>query len=131
MKVDFNKMNKWQKIKYVQERNGYIEDNIGYDDNGNEFRDDEGLALQVNATKIQVRADASDYIEETCELADSLMQKILADKYEDNIIGNDDDGYCYTEDGQDFFNELLDELENFLGKFGVVNGTAYENEEYI
>ena len=131
MKVDFNKMNKWQKIKYVQERNGYIEDNIGYDDNGNEFRDDEGLALQVNATKIQVRADASDYIEETCELADSLMQKILADKYQNNIIGNDDDGYCYTEDGQDFFNELLNELENFLGKFGVVNGTAYKNEEYI
>lgn len=131
MKVYFNKMNKWQKIKYVQERNGYIEDNIGYDDNGNEFRDDEGLALQVNAIKIQVRADASDYIEETCELADSLMQRILADKYEDNIQGNDDEGYRYTEDGQDFFNELLDELENFLGKFGVVNGTAYENEEYI
>ena len=131
MKVDFNKMSKWQKIKYVQERNGYIEDNIGYDDNGNEFRDDEGLALQVNATKIQVRADASDYIEETCELADSLMQRILTDKYEDSIQGNDDEGYRYTEDGQDFFNELLDELENFLGKFGVVNGTAYENEEYI
>ena len=131
MKVDFNKMSKWQKIKYVQERNGYIEDNMGYDDNGNEFRDDEGLALQVNATKIQVRADASDYIEETCELADSLMQRILADKYEDSIQGNDDEGYRYTEDGQDFFNELLEELESFLAKFGVVNGTAYENEEYI
>ena len=131
MKVDFNKMNKWQKIKYVQERNGYIEDSIGYDDNGNEFRDDEGLALQVNATKIQVRADASDYIEETCELADSLMQRILADKYEDNIQGNDDEGYRYTEDGQNFFDELLGELENFLGKFGVVNETEYENEEYI
>ena len=131
MKVDFNKMNKWQKIKYVQERNGYIEDNIGYDDNGNEFRDDEGLALQVNAIKIQVRADASDYVGETCELADSLMQRILADKYEDNIQGNDDEGYRYTEDGQNFFDELLGELENFLGKFGVVNETEYENEEYI
>lgn len=131
MKVDFNKMNKWQKIKYVQERNGYIEDNIGYDDNGNEFRDDEGLALQVNATKIQLHADASEFIEHTCDFADYLMQKILADKYEDYMQGNDDDGYSYTEDGQDFFNELLEDVEHFLAKFGVVNGTAYENEEYI
>ena len=131
MEIDFNKMNKWQKIDFVTERNGVIEDGIGYDDQGNEFRDDNGLALQVNATKIQVRADASDYIEYTCDLADSLMQRILAEKYEDNIIGNDDDGYCYTEDRQDSFNELLEELEGFLAKFGVVNGTAYEDEEYI
>jgi hypothetical protein len=131
MKVDFNKMNKWQKIKYVQERNGYIEDNIGYDDNGNEFRDDEGLALFVNATKIQLHAGASEFIEHTCDFADYLMQKILADKYEDYMQGNDDDGYSYTEDGQDLFNELLEDVEHFLGKFGVVNGTAYEDEEYI
>jgi len=131
MKVDFNKMSKWQKIDFVTERNGVIEDGIGYDDQGNEFRDDNGLALQVNATKIQVRADASEFIEHTCDFADYLMHRILADKYEDNIQGNDDEGYRYTEDGQDFFNELLEDVEHFLAKFGVVNGTAYEDEEYI
>lgn len=46
--IDFDKMDNSQKIAFLMERNGYIEDGIGYDDSGNEFRDDEGQALFID-----------------------------------------------------------------------------------
>jgi len=48
MTIDFNKMSNTEKKAFVNERNGYIEDGIGVDDNGNEFRDDEGQALFID-----------------------------------------------------------------------------------
>jgi len=48
MTIDFDKMNNFQKLAFLTERNGYIEDGIGLDDNGNEFRDDEGQALFID-----------------------------------------------------------------------------------
>lgn len=51
MKVDFNKMSNTEKKAFIIERNGYIEDGIGLDDNGNEFRDDEGQSLFIDVEK--------------------------------------------------------------------------------
>ena len=65
------------------------------------------------------------YIEHTCDFADRIMQDRLNRSYEDYLIGNDIDGYSYTEDGQDIFNEILGEVEEFLAKFNVVN-QSYE-----
>lgn len=65
------------------------------------------------------------YIEHTCDFADRIMQDRLNRSYEDYLIGNDIDGYSYTEDGQDIFNEILGEVEEFLTKFNVVN-QSYE-----
>ena len=48
MKVDFNKMSNTEKKAFIIERNGYIEDGIGLDDTGNEFRDDNGQALFID-----------------------------------------------------------------------------------
>lgn len=48
MKVDFNKMSNTEKKAFIIERKGYIENGIGLDDNGNEFRDDEGQALFID-----------------------------------------------------------------------------------
>ena len=48
MKVDFNKMSNTEKKAFIIERKGYIEKGIGLDDNGNEFRDDEGQALFID-----------------------------------------------------------------------------------
>ena len=48
MKIDFDKMNNSQKLAFLMERNGYIEDGIGLDDTGNEFRDDNGQALFID-----------------------------------------------------------------------------------
>ena len=63
MKIDFNKMSNTEKIDFLVERNGYIEgftyrikDGIGVDDNGNEFRDDEGQALFINLEQIYANA---------------------------------------------------------------------------
>ena len=46
--IDFDKMDNSQKLAFLTERNGYIEDGIGLDDTGNEFRDDNGQALFID-----------------------------------------------------------------------------------
>jgi len=69
------------------------------------------------------------YIEHTCDFADRIMQDRLNRSYEDYLIGNDNDGYSYTEDGQDIFNEILGEVEEFLTKFNVVNQSHYEEQD--
>ena len=33
--------------------------------------------------------------------------------------------------GQDIFNDILDEVESFLAKFNVVNGSRYDPEESL
>ena len=69
------------------------------------------------------------YVEHTCMFADQIMQDRLNRSYEDYLLGNDDEGYSYTEEGQDIFNDILDEVEDFLAKFNVVNGSYYEENE--
>jgi hypothetical protein len=70
------------------------------------------------------------YIEHTCDFADQIMQDRLNRSYEDYLLGNDDEGYSYTEEGQDIFNEILIEVENFLAKLNVVNESInFKGEE--
>jgi len=71
------------------------------------------------------------YIEHTCLFADQIMQDRLNRSYEDYLLGNDDIGYSYTDEGQDIFNDILDEVESFLAKFNVVNGSRYDPEESL
>jgi hypothetical protein len=49
--IDFNKMSYQEKLDFISERNGYIEDNIGFDESGNEFRDDNGQSLFFSGRK--------------------------------------------------------------------------------
>ena len=79
--------------------------------------------MSLNKTPVP----AEIYIEHTCDFADRIMQDRLNRSYEDYLVGNDDDGYSYTEEGQDIFNEILGEVEEFLAKFNVVN-QSYEEE---
>ena len=74
---------------------------------------------------------ATNFVGVTCELADEIMQDRLGRSYEDYLLGNDDEGYSYTEEGQDIFNEILIEVENFLAKLNVVNGSYYEENEDV
>jgi len=46
--IDFDKMNNSQKLAFLIERNGYIEDGTGLNEYGHEFRDDNGLALFID-----------------------------------------------------------------------------------
>ncbi len=46
--VDFDTMTKTQKLDYINERDGEIVDGIGVNSDGHEFRDDNGLALNIN-----------------------------------------------------------------------------------
>ena len=79
--------------------------------------------MSLNKTPVP----AEIYIEHTCDFADRIMQDRLNRSYEDYLIGNDNDGYSYTEEGQDIFNEILGEVGEFLAKFNVVN-QSYEEE---
>ena len=81
-------------------------------------------------SKPKLKIDASEFIEHTCQFADDIMQRQLGEKYSESIYKDEHNCINYTEEGQDIFNELLDEVEWFLGLFGVVNGSAYE-EMYI
>ena len=63
---------------------------------------------------------ASDFIEVTCELTDKLLQERLGDKYAQ--IKTE---HSYTEEGQEHFNQLLDEVEVIFESVGIV----YKNEE--
>ena len=81
--------------------------------------------MSLNKTPIL----AEIYIEHTCDFADRIMQDRLNRSYEDYLIGNDNEGYSYTEDGQDIFNEILGEVEEFLSKFNVVNQSHYEEQD--
>ena len=48
MKIDFDKMSNKEKLAFLMERNGYIEEGIGLNSYGHEFRDDEGQALFID-----------------------------------------------------------------------------------
>ena len=61
------------------------------------------------------------YVEHTCDFADKIMQDRLGKSYNSYLLGNDELGYAYTEDGQGIFNEILDDVESFLAKLNVVN----------
>jgi len=78
--------------------------------------------MSLNKTPVP----AEIYIEHTCDFADRIMQDRLNRSYEDYLVGNDNDGYSYTEEGQDIFNEILGEVEEFLAKFNVVNQSYFE-----
>ena len=78
--------------------------------------------MSLNKTPVP----AEIYIEHTCDFADKIMQDRLNRSYEDYLVGNDNDGYSYTEEGQDIFNEILGEVEEFLAKFNVVNQSYFE-----
>ena len=69
------------------------------------------------------------YIEHTCQFADQIMQDRLGKSYYSYLLGNDEVGYSYTEDGQGIFNGILSEVEDFLAKFNVVNGSYYKENE--
>jgi hypothetical protein len=79
---------------------------------------------------LTLKVDASEFIEHTCEFANDIMQRQLGENYSDSIYEDEHNCIHYTEEGQNLFEELLGEVEWFLNKFGVVNGSAYE-EMYI
>ena len=79
--------------------------------------------------KEMICVPAEIYIEHTCEFADQIMQDRLNRSYEDYLLGNDEVGYSYTEDGQGIFNGILSEVEDFLAKFNVVHEGEYEGSK--
>jgi len=61
---------------------------------------------------------SDNWLELTSELSDYVMTKALGHNYEDYIIEKDDVIY-YTEEGQQIFNETVDEVEYILNLMGI------------
>ena len=53
------------------------------------------------------------YIELTCDIADWIMQERYKGNYKKYII-EDDEKVCFTEKGQEIFNDLVEQVEILL-----------------
>ena len=66
--------------------------------------------------------DASSFLEVTSKLADFMMQEKLGEKYYENCIYVDeDDVYNYTDEGQEIFNNYIDQMTRILNEVDIVD----------
>ena len=68
-----------------------------------------------------VYLSSDEYIEYTCEQADTIMQMKLGKDYDNYIVYDVDGNSSYTEEGQDIFNDILDAVELCLSDVGIYN----------
>ena len=61
---------------------------------------------------------ADQYIEYSCEVADKIMQMKYGKSYI-RYVKNIDKNISYTDEGQNIFNEILDNVEEFLADVGI------------
>ena len=63
---------------------------------------------------------ADQYIEYSCEVADKIMQMKMGEEYYAQYTYMDKDNVvCYTDEGQDIFNDILTHVEEFLSDVGI------------
>ena len=73
-----------------------------------------------------------EYIEYYSELADDLMQKKLGKEYYTKYTYMDRDNVvCYTDEGQDIFNDILDAVDIFLSDVGIYRESEEDKKNVI
>ena len=73
-----------------------------------------------------------EYIEYYSELADNLMQKKLGKEYYTKYNYMDRDNVvCYTDEGQDIFNDILDAVDIFLSDVGIYRESEEDKKNVI
>ena len=73
-----------------------------------------------------------EYIEYYSELADNLMQKKLGKEYYTKYTYVDRDNVvCYTDEGQDIFNDILDAVDIFLSDVGIYRESEEDKKNVI
>ena len=74
--------------------------------------------------------DASSFLEVTGELADFMMQEKLGEKYyEDCIYVDEDDVYNFTDEGQEIFNNYIDQMTRILNEVDIVDEDQLQQGE--
>ena len=73
------------------------------------------------------------YIELSGELADNLMRGILKNSYDNYIITDKKGNESYTVEGQEIFEEQLNEIEDILEMNGIhdeedINSISFESD---
>jgi len=73
-----------------------------------------------------------EYIEYYSELADKIMQMKTGEEYYTQYTYMDRDNVvCYTEKGQDIFNDILDAVDVFLSDVGIYRESEEEKKNVI
>ena len=75
--------------------------------------------------------DASSFVEVTGELADFMMQEKLGEKYYEDCIYQDEDDYdiSFTEEGQEMFNNYVDQMTRILSEVNIVHEDQLQEGE--
>ena len=74
--------------------------------------------------------DTSSFLEVTSKLADFMMQEKLGEKYYENCIYVDeDDVYNYTDEGQEIFNNYIDQMTRILNEVDIVDEDQLQQGE--
>jgi hypothetical protein len=74
--------------------------------------------------------DASSFVEVTSELADFMMQEKLGEKYyEECIYVDEDDVYNFTDEGQEMFNNYVDQMTRILNEVDIVDEDQLQQGE--
>jgi hypothetical protein len=73
-----------------------------------------------------------EYIEYYSELADKIMQMKTGEEYYTQYTYMDKDNVvCYTEEGQDIFNNILDVVDIFLSDVGIYRESEEDKKNVI
>ncbi len=74
--------------------------------------------------------DTPSFLEVTSKLADFMMQEKLGEKYYENCIYVDeDDVYNYTDEGQEIFNNYIDQMTRILNEADIVDEDQLQQGE--
>ena len=74
--------------------------------------------------------DTPSFLEVTSKLADFMMQDKLDMKYYENCIYQDeDDVYAYTDEGQEIFNNYIDQMTRILNEVDIVDEDQLQEGE--
>ena len=74
--------------------------------------------------------DTPSFLEVTSKLADFMMQEKLGEKYYENCIYVDeDDVYNYTDEGQEIFNNYIDQMTRILNEVDIVDEDQLQQGE--
>jgi len=73
-----------------------------------------------------------EFIKYSSEKADEIMEMKLGEEYFTKYSFSDIDGnQCYTDEGQDIFNEIIDNVEEFLADVGIYPESEEDKKNVI
>ena len=80
--------------------------------------------MSVVGKQPKYKIDGSSFLGATCELADLLMEARYPNMFKSDSKLYDAKHMCFTEEGQEIFEEVLADVENTLDVWGIIHEGA-------